>query len=48
MDDRALLRHVLAPRTRHAAGDRELAAINEHADELKADAEDVLAYQVTV
>ena len=41
-----LLREGLAKRTRHAADQRELAAINEHADELNAEAEDVLAYQV--
>ena len=41
-----LLREGLAKRTRHAANQRELAAINEHADELNAEAEDVLTYQV--
>lgn len=41
-----LLRDGLAKRIRHAADQRELAAINEHADELNAEAEDVLSYQV--
>lgn len=42
-----LLRDGLAKRTRHADDQRELAAINEHVDELNAEAEDVLTYQVT-
>lgn len=41
-----LLRDGLAQRARRAADQRELAAINEHADELNAEAEDVLTYQV--
>ena len=41
-----LLRESLRARARHAADQRELAAINEHADALNAEAEDVLTYQV--
>jgi len=40
-----LLREGLAGRARHAAGERDLALINEHADRLNAEAEDVLGYQ---
>ncbi len=41
-----LLREGLERRMRRDADQRELAAINEHADELNAEAEDVLTYQV--
>jgi metal-responsive CopG/Arc/MetJ family transcriptional regulator len=41
-----LLREGLEKRTRQDAAQRELAAINQHADELNAEAEDVLTYQV--
>jgi metal-responsive CopG/Arc/MetJ family transcriptional regulator len=41
-----LLRESLTRRARHAAEQQELAAINQHADELNAEAEDVLTYQV--
>ena len=41
-----LLRESLAARARQAAERRDLAAINRHVDELNAEAEDVLAYQV--
>ena len=41
-----LLREGLSKRVRHAADQRELAAINEQADALNAEAEDVLTYQV--
>lgn len=39
-----LLREGLARRRRHVVDARELAAINAHADELNAEAEDVLTY----
>jgi metal-responsive CopG/Arc/MetJ family transcriptional regulator len=41
-----LLREGLEKRKRAEADRRELAAINEHAEELNAEAEDVLTYQV--
>ena len=41
-----LLREGLQQRARREADRRELAAINEHAYELNAEAEDVLTYQV--
>jgi len=41
-----LLREGLERRKRVEADRRELAAINEHAEELNAEAEDVLTYQV--
>jgi metal-responsive CopG/Arc/MetJ family transcriptional regulator len=41
-----LVREGLEKRARHEADRRELAAINEHADELNSEAEDVLTYQV--
>jgi metal-responsive CopG/Arc/MetJ family transcriptional regulator len=41
-----LLREGLEKRRRAEADRRELAAINEHAEELNAEAEDVLAYQI--
>jgi len=41
-----LLRASLAASARQAAERRELAAINRQVDELNAEAEDVLAYQV--
>lgn len=40
------LREGLEKRKRAEADRRELAAINEHAEELNAEAEDVLTYQV--
>jgi metal-responsive CopG/Arc/MetJ family transcriptional regulator len=43
-----LLREGLAARARRAANDRDLALINQHADSLNAEAEDVLDYQVEV
>ena len=41
-----LLRESLAARARHAADRRDLALIDRYADELNAEAEDVLAYQI--
>ena len=41
-----LLREGLAARARRAADQRDLALINQHADELNAEADDVLRYQV--
>ena len=41
-----LVREGLEKRARHEADRRELAAINEHADELNGEAEDVLTSQV--
>ena len=41
-----LLREGLAARARRAAAARDLALINEHAEALNAEAEDVLGYQV--
>lgn len=41
-----LLTEGLAARARRAADDRDRALINQHADELNAEAEDVLRYQV--
>jgi Arc/MetJ-type ribon-helix-helix transcriptional regulator len=41
-----LLREVLAARARHAADQRDLALINEHAADLNAEAADILRYQV--
>ena len=41
-----LLQEGLAQRARRAADQRELSAINQHADELNAEARDVLDYQV--
>lgn len=41
-----LLREGLAARERREADARDLALLNEHADQLNADAEDVLKYQV--
>ena len=41
-----LLREGLAARARHAADACDLALINEHAEALNAEAEDVLGYQV--
>ena len=40
-----LLREGLAARARRTADARDLALINKHADELNAEADDVLAYQ---
>ena len=40
-----LLREGLAARARRAADERDLALINQHADDLNREAEDVLAYQ---
>jgi metal-responsive CopG/Arc/MetJ family transcriptional regulator len=40
-----LLRAGLAARARHAVDARDLALINRHADELNAEADDVLIYQ---
>jgi metal-responsive CopG/Arc/MetJ family transcriptional regulator len=41
-----LVRESLERRRREEADRRDMAIINEHADELNAEAEDVLAYQV--
>lgn len=41
-----LLRESLATRARKAADQRDLELINQHADRLNAEAEDVLGYQV--
>lgn len=41
-----LLTEGLAARARQTADDRDRALINRHADELNAEAEDVLGYQV--
>lgn len=41
-----LLREGLAARARRAADDRDLALLNRYAEELNAEAEDVLTYQV--
>jgi metal-responsive CopG/Arc/MetJ family transcriptional regulator len=41
-----LLRESLLARARHAADQRDLTLINRYADELNAEAEDVLAYQI--
>jgi metal-responsive CopG/Arc/MetJ family transcriptional regulator len=41
-----LLREALAARERREADARELALINEHAEQLNAEADDVLKYQV--
>ena len=41
-----LVREGLAARARRANDDRELALINRHADDLNAEATDVLSYQV--
>ena len=41
-----LLREGLAARARRAADQRDLAVINQHADALNAEADDVLRYQV--
>lgn len=41
-----LLRESLMARARQAADSRDLALINQHAEELNAEAEDVLSYQV--
>ncbi len=43
-----LVREGLAARARRAADEKDLALINGHADELNAEAEDVLTYQVDV
>jgi metal-responsive CopG/Arc/MetJ family transcriptional regulator len=43
-----LLREGLLAETRRAADLRDLALINEHADELNAEASDALSYQVDV
>ena len=40
------MRESLAARARHAADRRDLALIDRYADELNAEAEDVLAYQI--
>ena len=41
-----LLRQSLAEQARQATARRELELLNKHADELNAEAEDVLSYQV--
>jgi metal-responsive CopG/Arc/MetJ family transcriptional regulator len=41
-----LLREGLAARERRAVDERDLALINEHAEQLNAEADDVLKYQV--
>jgi hypothetical protein len=41
-----LVREGLLARARRAADERELALLNKHAEELNAEAEDVLGYQV--
>jgi hypothetical protein len=41
-----LIREALAARGRRAADDRDLALINQHAERLNAEADDVLGYQV--
>lgn len=43
-----LLRESVAARARRAADRRDLALINQHADQLNAEAEDVLTYQADV
>jgi metal-responsive CopG/Arc/MetJ family transcriptional regulator len=43
-----LLAASLAARARHAADRRDLQLINDHAEQLNAEAEDVLAYQGNV
>lgn len=43
-----LLREHLVTRARRTADDRDLALLNAHADQLNAEAQDVLSYQVDV